>query len=114
LLRPLARGRLLAWLALPGLALGGWWLSRAPIPALALYVPPILVPAFMAWAFGHTLLPGRTPLIAQLIRLLHSPQEKPDEAVWPYARRLTGAWTALFLVLTTMNLLLAALADPDG
>lgn len=114
LLRPLARGRLFAWLALPGLVLGGWWLSRAAIPALALYVPPVLLPAFMAWAFGRTLLPGRTPLIAQFIQLLHTPQEKPDEAVWPYARWLTGAWTALFLILASMNLLLAALADPNG
>ena len=35
---------------------------------LPLYLPPVLVPAFLAWVFGQTLLPGRTPLIEQLVQ----------------------------------------------
>jgi uncharacterized membrane protein len=49
-----------------------------------------------------------------MIRLLHAPGEEPEPAVWSYARRLTAAWTAVFGVLVTFNLLLAALAEPDG
>lgn len=113
LLPPLARGSRAAWIALPIAVLGCWWLSRAPIPALPLYAPPVLVPAFMAWVFGHTLLRGRTPLIAQLIRLLHLDDE-PTPDVFAYARRLTLAWTLLLTTLASLNLVLALLADPDG
>lgn len=113
LLPPLARGSVLAWLAIPITGIGCWWLSHAPIPSLPLYAPPVLMPAFMGWVFGHTLLRGRTPLIAQLIRLLHLDDE-PEPAVWSYARSLTFAWTLIFIALAASNLLLAALAEPDG
>jgi uncharacterized membrane protein len=83
-------------------------------PVLPLYLPPIIVPAFLAYVFGNTLRPGRTPLISQLIRLLQPPGEEPEAAVWSYARGLTATWTALFVALATFNLLLAALAEPDG
>jgi uncharacterized membrane protein len=62
--------------------------------------------------FGNTLLPGRTPLIAQLIRLLQPPGDEPEDAVWSYARKLTAAWTMLFVALVAFNLALAALAAP--
>ena len=110
----LVRGNLYGWLAVPLIAAGCWTLSRAATPAIALYIAPVLVPAFMAWIFGHTLLPGHVPAIEQLIRLLHPPHDPPEPAVWPYARRLTLAWTVLFVVLASLNLLLAALATPDG
>jgi uncharacterized membrane protein len=65
--------------------------------------------------FGMTLRPGRTPLISQLIRLLQAPgDDEPESAVWAYARRLTAAWTAMFVALATFNLLLAAFVEPDG
>jgi uncharacterized membrane protein len=114
ILPALSRGNVYAWLALPLIAASLWALSHAATPALALYVAPVLVPAFMAWAFGHTLLPGHVPAIEQLIRLLHPPHEPPEPAVWLYARRLTLAWTALFIALALLNLLLALLATPDG
>ena len=44
---------------------------------LPLYLPPVLVPAFLAWVFGQTLLPGRTPLIEQLVHVLHAPDAVP-------------------------------------
>jgi uncharacterized membrane protein len=114
LLPGLARGAATAWLAVP--IVGGvcWWLSGIDQPLLPLYLPPIIVPAFLAYVFGMTLRPGRTPLISQMIRLLQPPGEEPEPAVWSYARRLTATWTALFVALATFNLLLAALAEPDG
>jgi uncharacterized membrane protein len=115
LLPALARGARSAWVAAIGAALACWGLSRASIPALPLYAPPVLVPAFMAWVFGQTLARDRTPLIAQLIRQMHDAADRePGPAVWPYARRLTQVWTLLFLFIATMNFVLAAMAKPDG
>lgn len=108
------RGRFIAWLALLVVGVGCRWLSQASLPVLPLYVPPVLAPAFLAWVFGQSLMQGRTPLISQLIRVLHPPQDEPESAVWSYARRLTLAWTVLFAALATSNFALAALADPDG
>jgi uncharacterized membrane protein len=115
LLPGLARGAAAAWLAVPLLGAAYWWLSSVDQPVLPLYLPPIFVPAFLACVFGNTLRPGRTPLISQLIRVLHAPgDDEPEPAVWSYARRLTAAWTTMFVMLATFNLLLAALAEPDG
>jgi uncharacterized membrane protein len=114
LLPGLARGAAAAWLAVPLVGAVYWWLSTVAVPVLPLYVPPIIVPAFLAYVFGNTLMPGRTPLISQLIRLLHTSGDEPESAVWSYARRLTAAWTVLFVALAAFNLVLAALAEPDG
>ncbi|HET9449117.1 MAG TPA: hypothetical protein VFO35_22790, partial [Steroidobacteraceae bacterium] len=70
LLPSLARGAAGAWVALLLVAAACWWLSTLEQTIVLLYLPPIVVPAFLAYVFGSTLLPGRTPLIAQLIRLL--------------------------------------------
>jgi uncharacterized membrane protein len=114
LLPGLARGAATAWGAVLLVGVACWWLSTVEQPILLLYLPPIVVPAFLAYVFGNTLRPGRTPLIAQLIRLLHAPGDEPESAVWSYARRLTAAWTVLFVALATFNVALAALAEPDG
>ena len=115
LLPGLARGAVGAWLAVPLVGAASWWLSSVEQPVLALYLPPIVVPAFLAGVFGNTLRSGRTPLISQLIRLLQAPgDDEPESAVWVYARRLTAAWTAMFVALATFNLLLAAFVEPDG
>ena len=114
LLPGLARGAAAAWLAVPIVGAVCWWLAGVDQPLLPLYLPPIIVPAFLAYVFGTTLRPGCTPLISQMIRLMQPPGEEPEPAVWSYARRLTATWTALFIALATFNLLLAALAEPDG
>ena len=115
LLPPLARGRSGAWVGLVLLVFACAWMSRASIPVLPLFVAPVLVPAFMAWVFGHTLQAGRMALIEQLIRALHVGSDQvPDPDVFPYARRLTLAWTLLFVTIASLNFLLAALAEPDG
>ncbi len=114
LVPPLMRGKRTAWIALPCVALGIWLMARTQSHALSLYAPPVLIPAFMAWGFGHTLLQHQTPLIAQFVRLLHAPDDAIDAAVWPYARRLTWVWTLLLSGIALTNLLLAALIAPDG
>src|SRR5262249_45963160 len=62
---------------------------------------------------GQTLLPGRTPLIEQVVHVLHDQGVAPENAALVYARRLTLAWTILFVGLAVTNLLLALFASPE-
>lgn len=106
--RPLAWGLLLAsWAGLYFTALSGQAL-------LLLFLPPILINGFMAWLFGHTLRPGKRPLIERIIRAMHGEPDNIDATIVGYARHLTLAWAALFIVLATVNFSLAALAIPGG
>ena len=97
LLFPGARPARLAWLAVPLVvaAAGG---CRSSMHVLPLYLPPVLVPAFLAWVFGKTLLPGRTPLIEQLVHMLHAPDAVPVGTPRSCMRGLTLAWTVLSLL----------------
>ena len=104
----------MAWVCVPVIVAALWALQRTSNPVLALYLAPVIVPSFMAWVFGHTLMAGETPLIAQFVRVLHSHAEPPEESVWRYARRLTLVWTMFFVALSLTNLTLATFADPDG
>lgn len=113
LLSSLVRGRLVAWLAVPLLIAACWWLANSSMHVQPLYLPPVLVPVFLAWIFGQTLLPGHTPLIEQLVHMLHAPDAVPEDAALVYARRLTLAWTVLFVALASTNLLLAVFAEPE-
>lgn len=110
----LIHGHVGAWLTVPVAAAVCYLLSKADSAVLLLYLPPMLGTLFMAWLFGHTLARGRTPLIARIIRLMHPPQTEPDPSVWEYARRLTVAWTALFLGLTVIDFVLALIVRPGG
>jgi uncharacterized membrane protein len=102
-----------AWIALAvGIALLAAVTATAQA-TLLLYLPPVAINAFLAWLFGHTLLGARVPLIERLVRVLHD-EPALDPAIPPYARRLTLAWTLLFVVLGTIALVLALLAVPDG
>jgi uncharacterized membrane protein/3-hydroxymyristoyl/3-hydroxydecanoyl-(acyl carrier protein) dehydratase len=114
LFKPLAEGRPAAWLSLPLVAaaiVGLWHLDAV---ALVLFLPPVLLNVFLAWLFGHTLVGNSTPLIERLVRLLQPPGVPAEPAVIRYAGRLTRAWTALFVLLATVNLVLAACATPGG
>jgi uncharacterized membrane protein len=112
----LARRSVLGWLgALAAAALLAVAFQTAPgWTWLALYAPPVLGDAFLAWVFGHTLAPPHVPLIERMVRLLHAPAETLDAAVIRYARSLTAAWSALFGAFAVTNLLLALCAIPDG
>ena len=114
LLPALIRGSKSAWITLPFIAAALWWLSRSTHATLPLFIAPVLVPGFMTGVFGSSLLAGQTPVIEQLIHLMQPPGETPEEAVWVYARTLTLAWTLLFVVVATTNLVLALLAEPGG
>jgi uncharacterized membrane protein len=113
ILPALTRGSVAAWLALPLIAAGLWWLSRSTHATLPLYIAPVLVPGFMAGVFGATLLAGQTPMIEQLILIMQTEPE-PEPAVIAYARRLTQAWTLFFVALSLTNLVLGLLAAPGG
>jgi uncharacterized membrane protein len=110
------RGHWLAWLSAPVVAVGCWGIQKLDSPVLPLYVAPIIGPTFMAWVFGHTLLAGRTPLIEQMVRILHPETglNAPEPDVWPYARRLTAVWTLLFVMIGLTNFVFGLIATPDG
>lgn len=117
MLPALSRGSAVAWLAIPPIAGGLWWLSRSTHATLPLYIAPILVPGFMAGVFGGTLLSGQIPLIERLIRAMEADagnDAEPEPAVLNYARRLTLAWTVFFVALSVTNLVLGLLAEPGG
>jgi uncharacterized membrane protein len=117
MLPPLARRSVAAWVALPPVVVGLWWLSRSTHATLPLYIAPVLVPGFMAGVFGSTLLAGQIPLIEQLIRIMESGQDgngAPEPDVLAYARKLTRAWTLFFVTLSATNLVLGLLAEPGG
>lgn len=114
LIPSLLRGSAAAWLTVPAVGGGLWLLGHSHINHLALFLPPVLVPAFMAWVFGHTLAHNQVPLIERIVRLLHPPDTPPQADVWPYARRLTLAWTLLFTGIAAVNLVLGLVASPGG
>jgi uncharacterized membrane protein len=116
MLPALTRGSVAAWTTVPAIAAGLWWVSRSTHATLPLYIAPILVPGFMAGVFGSSLLPGQTPVIEQLIRVMEPGDHGgvPEETVWSYARTLTRAWTILFVTIAATNLGLGLLAEPDG
>jgi len=114
LLPALRNGRLIAWTVLAGAAYGlhaavgsGWAVSL-------LMLPPVLLNGFMAWLFGHTLRNGQVPLIERAARAMRGPGAVLGDDVVRYARGVTQVWTALFVVLAAVNLVLAALARPGG
>jgi uncharacterized membrane protein len=79
-----------------------------------MYAPPVVISFGMAWVFGKSLARGDVPVIERIVRLLHAPEEQIDSAIPRYARRLTLLWALLFVMLGTLNLILALCATPDG
>jgi uncharacterized membrane protein len=102
-----------AWCALPVVVGALVLLSRAHAAWLPLYATPVIIMLFVAWMFGHTLLPGQVPLVERLVRLLHE-SDTLREDIRSYARRVTVAWTILMAALGLLNLTLALVAEPDG
>jgi uncharacterized membrane protein/3-hydroxymyristoyl/3-hydroxydecanoyl-(acyl carrier protein) dehydratase len=111
---PLLDGRRWAIAALPPAIAAFAGLARLDAVAIVLFIPPILLNVWLAWLFGHTLTPGRVPLIERLVRLLQPPGLPFEAGVIGYARNLTRLWTSLFIVLGATNLVLALLATPQG
>ena len=113
LLPGLVAGRWQAAAAAALLAAGLPWLLRSNLVWLPLYAPSVLGDLGACWLFGHTLAPGRTPLITRLVQILHAPQPLPAP-VAAYTRRLTALWAALFLILGLTSAVLALFAAPHG
>lgn len=99
-------GWLLAAAVFVGLLAG----ARAlPLQAIA-YAPPVLLNLFGAMLFAATLLPGRTPLITQIVQRMHvaagdtAPMAKD---VRRYSTGVTVVWALLFLALAALSAVLA-------
>jgi len=82
-------------------------------PPLPLLLPPVLIPAAIAWSFGRTLLAGRTPLVERLARGFHAPVI-PSAEILRYARGVTWAWTLLLTGLSLVNAVLITCLSPGG
>ncbi len=74
--------------------------------AILAYLPPLAAFAFMAWFFGRTLRSGADALITRVARKEHA--VLPEE-IARYTRTLTQIWTACFVLLCLLALLLALL-----
>jgi len=110
----LRNARPLAWIMLPVAALCLYAVAAHGRTLLLLFLPPILINGFMAWVFGRTLKPGRTPLIERAIVALHGTTDDVTAEMLTYARSLTLVWACLLSALAAINLVLAVLADPGG
>jgi len=110
----LQRLRPVAWIILATASIGLYWIAGSWAALLLPFLPPILIDGFMAWVFGHTLRRGRMPLIERIVRALNGPQDDLNDDILRYTRRLTGVWTALFVLLAVSNASLALCAEPGG
>ena len=108
----LARGRIAAFVAAAVVAAAIVLARRVDATAFLLYVPPIALNVLVGTVFARTLLPGRTPLVERMARMLRG--EPFDPRIPPYARRVTYAWAVLLYAMALADLVLACLAVPDG
>jgi uncharacterized membrane protein len=80
-----------------GVARVGAWVDRL---VLAQHVG---INAGLGFVFGRSLVAGRRPLVTAFASLLH---ERMTPALLVYTRRVTVAWTAFFLAMVTLSLVL--------
>jgi uncharacterized membrane protein len=67
------------------------------------FLQHVTINLVLAWVFGRTLAAGRVPLVTHFARMIHG--ELPAE-VERYARRVTIAWTALFIAICAASCVL--------
>jgi uncharacterized membrane protein len=82
-------------------------------PPIPLLLPPVLIPASIAFMFGRTLRRGSTPLVERVARGFHAPAV-PAPDIIRYARGVTWAWTLLLGGVATINALLIVNLVPGG
>ena len=101
--------RMPAWMtALAAVAaIGSAWIDLRVIAQLALAGPALAFLA-VAWLFGRTLLPGRTPLV-EIIARLERDGDFPT-GLAGYTRRLTWAWAILLAGIPAVAAALALFA----
>jgi uncharacterized membrane protein len=83
------------------------------VPPVPLLLPPVLIPAGIAWVFGRTLKNGRRALVERIARGFHAPAV-PAPRILAYARRVTWAWTLLLSTVALVNLWLVVNLVPGG
>jgi uncharacterized membrane protein len=82
-------------------------------PPVPLLLPPVLIPASIAFMFGRTLRRGRTPLVERVARGFHAPLVPAPEII-RYAHGVTWAWTLLLGLVATTNAVLIVNLVPGG
>jgi uncharacterized membrane protein len=82
-------------------------------PPVPLLLPPVLIPASIAFMFGRTLRPGSRPLVERVARGFHAPAV-PQPAIIRYARGVTWAWTLLLGGVAAINAALIVNLVPGG
>lgn len=93
------------WLLIAG-ALGAVFLFFA-YRELALqfaFLPPMLIYMLFGWLFGRTLMRPRMPLVQRIAELEHGGPLPAEMAA--YARGVTWTWTAFFMSMTIVSMLL--------
>jgi len=106
--------RRLAWrVVLASLGAGLVTLTARGAPPLPLLLPPVLIPAAIAFVFGRTLVHGRTPLVEGFARGFYAPVV-PGPEILSYARVVTWAWTLLLASIALANAALAMSLSPGG
>lgn len=86
------------------MAIASAWNALLQNPSLVFLLQNITMECLIAWAFGHTLLPGREPLISQFARRIHRTDYSP--AIATYTRQATWAWALYFVAIGIVSLLL--------
>ena len=94
----LLAGRMTAWLIWFGAAALLVWLGARGQGVIALDLVPAVITTGLAWLFGSTLGRGHMPLVARAIIAIEGREHLALARVAGYARRLTEAWTLLFVV----------------
>ncbi len=94
--------------------LGGILVALGPAAAVLMTLPPVLIPAALAWGFAGSLRYGRQALITRFVRISEGSERAEQAAVVRYTRRLTALWALLLGSLALVALLLALLAVPNG
>lgn len=87
-------GAWVAWLLGVGAIIG---LARSGHARLALDLVPVAVNLLLGLWFGASLGAGRTPVIARFVSAIEGAEHLRRPGVARYARRLTLAWTLVFL-----------------
>jgi len=80
-----------------------WWQPIAQHAGVLFWLQDLGLVLTLLFVFGRTLLPGRKPLCVGFAEMLHGPLDARHER---YARRVTVAWTLLFVALASISTLL--------
>ena len=115
LLAPLLAPRAWAWAAFAAACVALAWLARGAHAFVPLLLVPVAILCLVGWSFARTLGRGRVALITRIVAAMDGlapARLAPD--LQRYTRRLTLGWALLLGALALANLVLAALAVPEG